>query len=70
MVLQVGHGIIMADIMVQAGALQPDIITTVAYYGDEQLNRYYMTGAGHTGGASGTQCYNGRQDGLSRCTVT
>jgi hypothetical protein len=53
-VLQVGHDIIMADRMTQAGALRTDVTTTVADYGDEQVNQEHMTGAGHNGVASGT----------------
>jgi hypothetical protein len=53
-VLQVGHDIIMADRIAQAGALQPDVTTTVADYGDTQVNREHTTGAGHKGVASGT----------------
>jgi hypothetical protein len=60
-VLQVGHDIIMADRMAQAGAQQPDVTTTVADYGDE-VNREQTTGAGHKGVASGTRYHNGRQD--------
>jgi hypothetical protein len=59
MVLQVGHGIIMADRMAQAGALRPDVTTTVADYGDKQVNREQTTGAGHKGVASGTHYHNG-----------
>jgi hypothetical protein len=61
MVLQVGHNIIMADRMAQSGALRPDVTTTVADYGDEQVNREHMTGAGHKGVASGTLYHNGRR---------
>jgi hypothetical protein len=53
-VLQVGHDIIMTDRMAQAGALRPDLTTTVADYGDAQVNREHTTGAGHKGVASGT----------------
>jgi hypothetical protein len=53
--LQVGHNIIMTDRMAQAGALQPDVTTTVAYYGDGQVNRAYTMRAGHNSVASGTQ---------------
>jgi hypothetical protein len=60
--LQVGHDIIMADSMAQAGALHPYVTTTVAYYGDEQVNREQTTGAGHKGVASGTGYHNGRHD--------
>jgi hypothetical protein len=49
----VGHNIIMADRMAQVGALRPDVITTVAYCGDEQVNREHKTGAGHKVVASG-----------------
>jgi hypothetical protein len=45
----------MADRMAQSGALRPDVTTTVAYYGDEQVNRHQTTGAGHNGVASGTR---------------
>jgi hypothetical protein len=65
-----GHTIIVADRMAQSGALQPDVTTTVADYGDEQVNRDQTTGAGHKGVASGTQYHNGRQDGSIRCTTT
>jgi hypothetical protein len=37
-VLQAGYDIIMADKMAQAGALQPDVTTTVADFGDEKVN--------------------------------
>jgi hypothetical protein len=37
-VLQVGHNIIMVDKMAQADALRPDVTTTAADYGDEQVN--------------------------------
>jgi hypothetical protein len=69
-VLQVGHNIIMADRMAQSGALRPDVTTTVADYGEDQVNREQTTGAGHKGVASGTRYYNDRQDGSSRCTMT
>jgi hypothetical protein len=62
MALQVGHNIIMTDMMDQAGALRPDVTTTVADYGDEQVNREQTTGAGHNGVASGKQYHNGRED--------
>jgi hypothetical protein len=62
MVLQVGHDIIMADRMAQAGSLNPDVTTTVADYGDEQVNREQTMGAGHKGVASGTRYHNGRHD--------
>jgi hypothetical protein len=39
----------MADRMAQLGALRPDVITTVADYGDERVNREQTTGAGHVG---------------------
>jgi hypothetical protein len=68
-VLQVGHNLIMADRMAQAGKLQPDVTTTVADNGDEQVNREQTTGAGHKGVASGTQYHNGRQDGSTSCTT-
>jgi hypothetical protein len=68
--LQVGHDIIIANMMAQSGALQPDVTTTVADYGEEQVNRDHATGAGHKGVASGTQYHNGRQDSSSRCTTT
>jgi hypothetical protein len=68
--LQVGHDIIMAYRMAQSGALRTDVTTTVAYYGDEQVNREETTGAGHNVVASGTQYHNGRQDGSRRCTTT
>jgi hypothetical protein len=61
MLLQTGQYIIMADKMDQAGALQPDVTTTLADYGDEQVNREQTTGAGHKGVASATQYHNGRQ---------
>jgi hypothetical protein len=61
-VLQVGHDIIMADIMAQSGALQPYVTTTVADYGDEQVNRDHTMGVGHKGVASGTRYHNGRHD--------
>jgi hypothetical protein len=54
MVLQVGYNIIMADRMAHSGALQPDVTTTVADYGEEQVNQEQTTGAGHKGVASGT----------------
>jgi hypothetical protein len=54
-VLQVGHNIIMADRMAQSGALRPDVTTTLADYGEEQVNRDQTTGAGHTCVASGTR---------------
>jgi hypothetical protein len=60
MVLQVGHNIIMTDRMDQAGALRPDVTTTVADHGDKQVNREHTTGAGHKGVASRTQYHNGR----------
>jgi hypothetical protein len=41
--------IIMADRMAQSGALRPAVITTVAYYGYEEVNREQTTGAGHKG---------------------
>jgi hypothetical protein len=69
-VLQAGHNIIMGDRMSQAGALQLDVTTTVADYGDAQVNRDKTTGAGHKGVASGTRYHNGRQDGSRRCTMT
>jgi hypothetical protein len=68
--LQVGHNIIMADMMAQAGALQPDVTTIVAYYGDEEVNREQTTVAGHKDVASGTRYHNDIQDGSSRCTMT
>jgi hypothetical protein len=61
-VLQVGHYIIMTDRMAQSGALRPDVTTTVADYGDEQVNREQTTGGGHKGVASGTRYHNGRHD--------
>jgi hypothetical protein len=61
-VLQVGHDITMTDMMAQSGALRPVVTTTVAYYGDEQVNREQTTGAGHTGVASGTHYHNDRHD--------
>jgi hypothetical protein len=69
-VLQVGHSIIMADRMAQSGTLRPDVTTTVADYGDGQVNREQTTGAGHSGVASGTRYHNGRQDGSIRRTTT
>jgi hypothetical protein len=48
-VLQVGHGIIMADRMAQSGALRADVTTTLADYGDGQVNREHTTGTGHKG---------------------
>jgi hypothetical protein len=66
----VGHDIIMTGMMAQAGALRPDVTTTVADYGDDQVNRDQTTGAGHKGAASGTRYFNDRQDGSSRCTAT
>jgi hypothetical protein len=69
-VLQVGRDIIMTDMMAQAGALRPDVTTTVADYGDDQVNRDQTTGAGHKGVASGTRYHNDRHDGSSRCTTT
>jgi hypothetical protein len=69
-VLQVGHNIIMADRMAQSSALQPDVTTTVADYGDEQVNQEQKMGAGHKGLASGKQYHNVRQDGSSRCSAT
>jgi hypothetical protein len=59
-VLQVGHNIIMTDRMAQSGAIRPYVTTTVAYYGDEQVNREQTMGAGHKGVASGTQYNNDR----------
>jgi hypothetical protein len=59
----------MADTIAQAGALRPDKTATVADYGDELVNREQTTGAGHKGVASGTRYHNGRQGGLSRCTM-
>jgi hypothetical protein len=53
-VLQVGHNIIMADRMAEAGALRPDVTTTISDYGDNQVNRDQTMGAGHNGVASGT----------------
>jgi hypothetical protein len=69
-VLQVGHNIIMADRMAEAGALRPDVTTTVADYGDERVNREQTMGAGHKGVANRTRYHNDRQDGSSRCTTT
>jgi hypothetical protein len=60
MLFQVGHYIIMTDSMAQAGAIRPDATTTVADYGDKQVNQEQTTGAGHNGVASGTQYHNGR----------
>jgi hypothetical protein len=54
--------IIMTDRMDQAGALRPDVTTTVADYGDEQVNQEQTTGAEHKGVASGTRYNNGRHD--------
>jgi hypothetical protein len=48
--------------MDQAGALRPDVTTTVVDYGDEQVNREQTTGAGHKGIACGTRYHNGRHD--------
>jgi hypothetical protein len=70
MVLQVGQEIIMADRMAHAGALRPDVTTTLADYGDEQVSREQTTGAGHNGVVIGTRDHNGRQDGSSRFTMT
>jgi hypothetical protein len=50
----------MADRMAQAGALRPDVTTTVSEYGDEQVNQEQTTGAGHRGVASGTRYHNDR----------
>jgi hypothetical protein len=69
-VLQVGHHIIMADRMAHSDALRPDVTTTVADYGDEQVNQEQTTGAGYKGVASGTPYHNGIQDGSIRCTTT
>jgi hypothetical protein len=52
--MQVGHDIIMADRMAQAGALRTDVTTIVADYGDEQVKREQTTGAAHKGVVSGT----------------
>jgi hypothetical protein len=52
--------------MAQAGALRPGVSTTVADYGDEQVNQEQTTGAGYKGVASGTRYHNGRQDGSDR----
>jgi hypothetical protein len=60
MVLQVGHNIIMTDIMAQSGALQPDVTTTLADYGDERVNRDQTMGAGHKGVANRTRYHNDR----------
>jgi hypothetical protein len=54
MMLQVGHNIIMADMMAQSGALRPYVTTTVTDYGDKRVNGEQTTGAGHKGVASGT----------------
>jgi hypothetical protein len=67
--LQVEQHIIMSDRMAQAGALQTDVTTTLADYGDTQVNREQTTGAGHTGVASGTPSHNDRQDDSIRCTT-
>jgi hypothetical protein len=56
-----GDGIIITDRIAQAGALQPDAITTLADYGDEQVNREQMMGARHKGIANGTRYHNYRQ---------
>jgi hypothetical protein len=61
-VLQVGHDIIMAYRMTQAGSLRPDVTTAVADYGDEQVNREQTTGAGHKGVVVGKRYHNGRHD--------
>jgi hypothetical protein len=68
-VLQMGHGIIMADLMAQSGALRSDVTTTVADYVDEQVNREQTMGTGHNGVANGTWYHNGRLDGSIRCTT-
>jgi hypothetical protein len=70
MVMQVGHKIIMADRMAQAGTLRPYVTTTLADYVDEQVNREQTRGEGHKGVVIGTRDHNGRQDGASRCTTT
>jgi hypothetical protein len=44
----------MDDRMAQAGALRPDVTTTVADYGDEQVSREQTRGEGHKGVTSGT----------------
>jgi hypothetical protein len=64
-----GHNIMMADRMAQAGALRPDVTTTVAYHWDEQVSRDQTMGAGHKGAANGTRYHNDRQDGSSRFTT-
>jgi hypothetical protein len=46
------------------------VTTTVADYGDKQVNREHTMGAGHKGVASGTQYHSGRHDGSIRCTTT
>jgi hypothetical protein len=69
-VLQVGHNIITADRMDQAGALRPDVTTIVADRGDEQVNREHTMGTGHNDVASETQYHNDRQDGSHRGTTT
>jgi hypothetical protein len=58
--LQTGHNIIMSDRMAQSGALQPDVTTTAADYGDERVNREQTTGAGHKGVANRKQYHNDR----------
>jgi hypothetical protein len=62
-VFQVGHDIIiMAEKMARSGALQTDVTTTLADYGDDQVNREQKTGAGNKCVASGTRYHNGRHD--------
>jgi hypothetical protein len=60
MVLQTGHDIIMADRMAQAGALRPDVTTTVSDYVEERVNREQTTGVGHKGVANRTRYHNDR----------
>jgi hypothetical protein len=60
----------MDDRMDQAGALRPDVTTTLSDYGDEQVSREQTTGAGHKGVTSGTRDQNDRHDGSRRCTTT
>jgi hypothetical protein len=44
----------MIDRMPQAGALLPDVTTTLADFGGNKMNQEQMTGAGHNGIASMT----------------
>jgi hypothetical protein len=60
----------MAHRMAKSGALRPYVTTTVADYGDEQVNQDQKMGTGHNGVASGTRYHNIRKDGSRRCTTT